>query len=85
MSFLCVLLGIPVLVDSSSRESHPLGRSEWMKLYGVLLDRVDEAGNLYFDGSNFPWKLADDFEEDKRWGYPRWKVLLGKLTGKNKG
>ena len=37
------LLGIPVLVDSSSRESHPLGRSEWMKLYGVLLDRVDEA------------------------------------------
>ena len=49
------------------------------------LDRVDEAGNLYFDGSNFPWKLADDFEEDKRWGYPRWKVLLGKLTGKNKG
>ena len=23
------------------------------------LDRVDETGNLYFDGSNFPWKLAD--------------------------
>ena len=37
------LLGIPVLVDSSSREAHPLGRSEWMKLYGVLLDRQDEA------------------------------------------
>ena len=48
------------------------------------LDRVDEAGNLYFDGSPFPWKLEDDFEEDKRWGYPRWKVLLGKLTGKGK-
>ena len=31
------------------------------------LDRVDETGNLYFDGSNFPWKLADDFAEDKRW------------------
>ncbi len=46
------------------------------------LDRVDEAGNLYFDGSPFPWKLADDFAEDKRWGYPKWKVLLGKLTGK---
>ena len=29
--------------------------------------------------------LADDFEEDKRWGYPRWKVLLGRLTGKGKG
>ena len=48
------------------------------------LDRVDEAGNLYFDGSPFPWKLADDFAEDKRWGYPKWKVALGKLTGKGK-
>ena len=41
------------------------------------LDRVDEAGNLYFDGSTFPWKLADDFAEDRRWGYPKWKVVLG--------
>ena len=49
------------------------------------LDRVDEAGNLYFDGGVFPWKLADDFAEDKRWGYPKWKVLLGRLTGKGKG
>ena len=48
------------------------------------LDRVDEAGNLYFDGGIFPWKLADDFAEDKRWGYPKWKVVLGKLTGKGK-
>ena len=32
----------------------------------------------------FPWKLADDFAEDKRWGYPKWKVLLGKLTGKGR-
>ena len=28
--------------------------------------------------------LADDFAEDKRWGYPKWKVALGKLTGKGK-
>ena len=48
------------------------------------LDRVDEAGNLYFDGGVFPWKLADDFAEDQRWGYPKWKVLLGKLSGKGK-
>ena len=32
----------------------------------------------------FPWKLADDFAEDPRWGYPRWKVVLGKLLGKGK-
>ena len=41
-------------------------------------------GRLYFDGGVFPWKLADDFAEDKRWGYPKWKVLLGRLTGKGR-
>lgn len=35
--------GIPVLVDYSSYESHPLGRVEWVKLYGVLLGREREA------------------------------------------
>lgn len=35
--------GIPVLVDYSSYESHPLGRVEWVKLYGVLLDKEAEA------------------------------------------
>lgn len=32
-------LGIPVLVERSSYESHPLGRMEWVKLYGVLLGK----------------------------------------------
>ena len=41
-------LGIPVLVERSSYESHPLGRMEWIKLYGVLLDREEEA-EAYFD------------------------------------
>lgn len=27
-------LGIPLLVDSSALEETPLGRMEWMKLYG---------------------------------------------------
>lgn len=33
--------GIPVLVERSSYESHPLGRVEWMKLYGVLLGKEE--------------------------------------------
>lgn len=40
-------LGIPVLVERSSYESSPLGRMEWVKLYGVLLDREAEAEALY--------------------------------------
>ena len=31
-------LGIPVFVDYSSYEAHPLGRTEWIKLYGAMLN-----------------------------------------------
>ena len=40
--------GIPVLVERSSYESHPLGRMEWIKLYGVLLNKRTEA-EAYFN------------------------------------
>lgn len=40
-------LGIPVLVERSSYENHPLGRMEWLKLYGVLLGKVQEAQQIY--------------------------------------
>lgn len=36
-------LGIPVLVERSSYESEPLGRLEWIKLYGLLLGHGEEA------------------------------------------
>ena len=39
--------GIPVLVEHSSYESHPLGRTEWLKLYGVLLGTEDMAEELF--------------------------------------
>ena len=42
-------LGVPVLVERSSYESNPLGRMEWLKLYGVLLDKEAEADALYQD------------------------------------
>lgn len=41
-------LGIPVLVERSSYESHPLGRMEWIKLYAALLGREEEA-ETYFN------------------------------------
>ena len=40
-------LGIPVLVERSSYESHPLGRLEWVKLYGVLLGKEAEAEAIF--------------------------------------
>ena len=41
-------LGVPVLVDRSSYESNPLGRTEWIKLYGVLTGKEEEA-NAFFE------------------------------------
>ena len=37
------LLGIPVFIEYSSYEGHPLGRTEWIRLFGAMLDREDEA------------------------------------------
>ena len=41
-------MGVPVLVERSSYESHPLGRMEWVKLYGTLFNCGGEA-ERYFD------------------------------------
>ena len=45
-------LGIPVLVETSSYENHPLGRLEWIKLYGVLFDKETEADNYFNEQLN---------------------------------
>ena len=40
-------LKIPVLVDHSSMEGHPLGRTEWIRLYGALLNEEEKAEKLF--------------------------------------
>lgn len=47
--------GIPVLVDHSSYEPNPLGRTEWVKLYGLLTGHEEEAEAAFA-------KEADAFE-----------------------
>ena len=39
--------GIPVLVERSSYESGPLARMEWIKLYGILLYKEEEAEAVF--------------------------------------
>ena len=39
--------GIPVLIERSSAESHPLGRLEWIRLYGLILGKQDEAEQFF--------------------------------------
>lgn len=42
-------LGVPTVVERSSYEDHPLGRTEWVKVYGALLGREAEAEALFRD------------------------------------
>ena len=48
--------GIPVLVDYSSYEPEPLGRTEWVKLYGLLAGREEEAEEIFTEQMEaFSW------------------------------
>ncbi len=40
-------LGIPVFVDMSSYETNPLGRIEWIKVYGVITGHLREACDFF--------------------------------------
>lgn len=40
-------LRVPVFVERSSYEQHPLGRLEWIRLYGVLFGKEAEADAYY--------------------------------------
>lgn len=55
-------LDIPVLVDYSSYESNPLGRTEWVKLYGILAGREAEA-QAAFDEEVKAFEAVDQGEK----------------------
>ena len=39
--------GIPVMIERSSYETHPLGRVEWVKFFGALLGKEKEAEEIF--------------------------------------
>lgn len=51
--------GIPVLVDHSSYEADPLGRTEWVKLYGVLTGKEEEASKAFEEQKQYVEELSD--------------------------
>ena len=40
-------LGVTVFTDYSSYEGHPLGRSEWVKVYGEITGKAEKAAELF--------------------------------------
>ena len=53
--------GIPVMVDYSSYETEPLGRTEWVKLYGLIAGREEEAAAA-FDAQQEAFAAIGDAE-----------------------
>ncbi|WP_077390730.1 ABC transporter substrate-binding protein [Mobilibacterium timonense] len=38
---------IPVFMDQASLEKEPLGRTEWIKVYGAMLNKEDQANEIF--------------------------------------
>lgn len=39
--------GIPVVLNAEYLEQHPLGRAEWIKLAGILFDKIEKADSVF--------------------------------------
>jgi iron complex transport system substrate-binding protein len=51
-------IGIPVFIDRSSYERDPLGRTEWIRVYGVLTGKEEEAEAVFASEQ----KMAEEAE-----------------------
>lgn len=58
-------MDIPVLVDWSSYEAHPLGRTEWVKLYGALVNKEEEA-EVFFEKQAKIIEQLKDFQNTEK-------------------
>ncbi|MBQ4347829.1 MAG: ABC transporter substrate-binding protein [Firmicutes bacterium] len=52
-------LGIPVMIDRSGSEDHPLGRTEWIKVYAALLGENELAKKLFDEQCAMVESLSD--------------------------
>ena len=57
--------GIPVLVERSSYESDPLARMEWIKLYGAMMNKEEEAAAFFDSQAQIIEKLKDFTNTEK--------------------
>lgn len=57
--------GIPVMIDYSSYESHPLGRVEWIKFYGALLGKEEQAEEIFEEQAVILERVSAEEKTDK--------------------
>lgn len=51
---------IPVMIEYSSYESHPLGRVEWIKFFGALLGEEEEAEQIFEEQTEILERVSAD-------------------------
>ena len=51
--------GVPTLILASYLESSPLGRAEWIKLIGLLYDKVEQANRIFEEIESRYLKLCE--------------------------
>lgn len=56
---------IPVLIEYSSYESHPLGRVEWIKFFGALLSKEEKAEKIFQRQAEILDRVSADEKTDK--------------------
>lgn len=57
--------GIPVMIEYSSYESHPLGRVEWIKFFGALIGKEAEAEEAFAKQVAILEEVAADEKTDQ--------------------
>ena len=61
--------GIPVIVDYSSYEDHPLGRVEWIKFYGALFGEEEKAEAIFKEQEDIVENVKNTNRSDKTVAY----------------
>lgn len=57
--------GIPVMIEYSSYESHPLGRVEWVKFFGALVGKEEAAEKAFAEQIAILEEVTADEKTDK--------------------
>lgn len=57
--------GIPSMIEYSSYESHPLGRVEWIKFFGALLGKEEEAESTFQEQTAILEQVTAEEKTDK--------------------
>ena len=57
--------GIPVMIEYSSYETHPLGRVEWIKFFGALLGKEEMAERIFEEQEAILDKVSAEEKTDQ--------------------